>query len=425
MTNVLVIPGDDGRFEHYNYMPRTRARFAHGSHFTWFRQNVPICNAHRTGFLSGQYALHSGAWSHDPAHRDLADYGDTIGPWMQDAGYFTGFIGKGLIGRSQTPDPGWDFRRTFTAATEQSAYGCVIYNGTTTLPASDTYTTELCAELFAEFLTAAGSDPWFCWLTPSSPHIDDAPSFKSQPRFGDLRAWEWVDWPQVDYSDHMATKPSWMQALPEINQFQRKEIRQGAINQLRELVGLDEMVDDVLDMIDLTDTVVMFTFDNGVFYGEQNVWDSFPSTKKAFYECCLHDPLVIIGPGFDGGGEITVPTVNMDLTATVAAIGGATPGHALDGVDLREIVANPERYRRRGTLHELDTHNVPVTDMPAGKAIVTATRKLCRWDASGGNKYEMYDLDTDPGELVNVANDPDRLGERNELEARLDDLISL
>jgi hypothetical protein len=55
---------------------------------------------------------------------------------------------------------------------------------------------------------------------------------------------------------------------------------------------------------------------------------------------------------------------------------------------------------------------------------VKVTRKLTRWAAADPNKYEMYDLDTDPDEHTNVAYVGGRLAERNALEAELDALLA-
>jgi hypothetical protein len=108
------------------------------------------------------------------------------------------------------------------------------------------------------------------------------------------------------------------------------------------------------------------------------------------------------------------PAVLQDLTATTLAVLGAGPTVPQDGVDLRRPAAS------RATLYERKGD----PDFPDGVGIVDATRKLLRWtDQEGDDRYEAYDLDTDPDELVSWANDPARRAERDRYDAQLDDLL--
>jgi arylsulfatase A-like enzyme len=123
------------------------------------------------------------------------------------------------------------------------------------------------------------------------------------------------------------------------------------------------------------------------------------------------------GPGFSSGIDDN-PTQHQDIAATMAAIASVTPGVSpLDGIDLR--TTDPDRE----LLHQLgDATGTGAAGRPIAEGITTKTRKLFRYDETGADEFEMYDLDTDPTELLNVANDAGRLTERNALEAALDAL---
>jgi hypothetical protein len=125
-----------------------------------------------------------------------------------------------------------------------------------------------------------------------------------------------------------------------------------------------------------------------------------------------------------------------DMTATVLAVGGATAGLPADGIDLRDMVANPSSYTARQLLHYKGVSNNFLDGSffsPRGNGISTLTRKLYRYDLSSfpagttplaTDEYEAYDLDVDPNEWNNWANDPTRRTERDTLEAALNALLA-
>src|SRR5690606_19251477 len=103
----------------------------------------------------------------------------------------------------------------------------------------------------------------------------------------------------------------------------------------------------------LDDTVVVFTSDNGVHQGEQR--RPGDGTKGGPYDVGLRVPLLVAGPGFEPGPDITVPVYNsVDITATVVDVAGASPGRPSPaGVSLRAIAADPAAYAQRTLVHEV------------------------------------------------------------------------
>jgi arylsulfatase A-like enzyme len=128
----------------------------------------------------------------------------------------------------------------------------------------------------------------------------------------------------------------------------------------------------------------------------------------------MHVPLLARGPGF-GATTVTAPVCAQDITATCLKAAIATPTLPIDGADLR--APKPDRV----LLHERDLD--PLTLIPSGVGVTTVNRKLWRHEADDPDRYEMYLLDADPQELINVAYDPAYLDERNALEAHLDGLL--
>ena len=98
---------------------------------------------------------------------------------------------------------------------------------------------------------------------------------------------------------------------------------------LASLREVDRGVKDVVDALrarnDLNDTIIVFTSDNGLFYGEHRLRDG----KRLAYAEAIDVPLVMRVPGdVLGGGaveQISQPVANIDLAPTLLELAGADP----------------------------------------------------------------------------------------------------
>ena len=208
----------------------TPGRFADGVEYTSCRLNVPACQPSRVGFLTGQYAQRNGVYG---TSQYLSDPSNTIGPWMQAAGYSTGMIGKYPYPFGWQKLSGWTVQRTLVG--EGNAYGYGVFDGTNTTYPSEHQTTHLFEE-GVSFVSSAPR-PWFCWMTPTDPHVPLV------PRPQDVGDWQDVEWRLPD--DDMVGKPSWMQSQPSLNDDVRASIRGQARLQLEELNAVDDGVDAI------------------------------------------------------------------------------------------------------------------------------------------------------------------------------------
>ena len=419
--NVLIILSDDQRFDFLEYMPNTRNLLAfQGRTFEHVRCNVAVCEPTRVSLITGQYSIHHGAgedpWDTVPTH----DHNNTIGAWMQAAGYRTGLIGKYLNGTPPLmPKPGgWDTWLQFDETSGYNPFGYQVCDGVT-LTAPSQFQMDYVHDQAEAFM--GGSEPWFLLLTPTSPHFP----FDPDPR--DLFAWSDVRWPLV-IEDDVSDKPSWIANQPPLPESALANFRATARAQLREATALDRAIGDIIGTIApvLDHTVVVYSSDNGLTYGEHRL-PFVGIFKNTAYDPGMRVPLVIRGTDFPVGVSTEPVTMAPDITATVLGVAGAAPGLPADGIDLRNMIANPSSYTARQLLH----HRGPAAEFgtaPRADGITTLTRKLFRsteLPLDSPDRYEAYDLDIDPNEFNNWGNDPSRLDERNSLEAALDALLAL
>lgn len=426
--NFLLIVADDMRHDQLEYMARVRRLLqANGTTFTQARCNVPLCQPSRVGLFTGQMSKHNHELSVGFFGSSLTDHGNGIGSWMHDAGYRCGFFGKYINWYDSQggidPPTGYEAWRELITLDQDEGFQVRLESGVTTI--TDAYSTDYLAQQATEFIQ--GTEPFLCIVTPTQPHSP------STPRRDLANAWSDVRWPVVDEVD-VSDKPPWIRRLPPLTEADIEQIVTDARGALRELSAVDDMVDRIIGALDpevLDNTVVIFTSDNGIHLGEHRRRGS--ATKAGPYEVGLRVPLLVRGPGFEPGAEITAPSmVFQDINATMRDLGGAEAGlpHQA-GVSLAAIAASPDDNASRILLHAI----AQGFDTASGDGITTGPdhplgfRKLYRYPShetapDGPFTYEAYDLDDDPDEHANWADDESRRDERDSLESELDALLA-
>jgi len=149
---------------------------------------------------------------------------------------------------------------------------------------------------------------------------------------------------------------------------------------------------DVLDKNKLWDkTIVIFVSDHGYHTGERKWWN-----KNTLFERSCRAPLVIAAPGMKGA-QVSASLVEfVDLYPTVADFCGLNVPHEVAGKSLRPVLNNPEASLR-------DAAFTFVSRSPKlyGQSVRTARWRFTPWS---DGQAELYDHDSDPEELHNVAN---------------------
>jgi arylsulfatase A-like enzyme len=426
--NILLIVADDMRYDQLEYMPNVRRLLEEkGTAFTQARCNVPLCQPSRVGFLTGQMSEHNHELSVGFYGSSFTDHDNAIGSWMHEAGYRVGLFGKYVNWYDGSggidPPSGYEAWHELIDLDLDYGFRVRLASGVTTV--ADEYSTDYFAREATAFIERGG--PFVCIVTPTQPHSP------SMPRRDLENAWSDVRWPVVDEVD-VSDKPPWIQRLRPLNDADIEQIVSDARGALRELSAVDDMVDRIVGAMDrevLDKTIVIFTSDNGIHLGEHRRRGS--ATKSGPYEVGLHVPLLVRGPGFEAGAEVTAPSlVFQDINATLRELGGAEAGlpHQA-GVSLAGIAAAPDEHASRILLHAI----AEGFETDSGDGITTGPdsplgfRKLYRYPSreaapEGPFTYEAYDLDDDLDEQANWADDESRRDERDRLESELDALLT-
>ena len=155
----------------------------------------------------------------------------------------------------------------------------------------------------------------------------------------------------------------------------------------------DAQVGRILDALEESglaeNTVVVFTSDHGYHMGEHGYWQ-----KTTLFENAARVPLIIAAPGMSAGGKtVMAPAEMVDFYPTLAELCGLRAPAALPGVSLAATLNDAEARPRESAF----------TQYGNGYSIRTDRYRYTEWGEKGQDGAELYDHDSDPAELNNLA----------------------
>jgi arylsulfatase A-like enzyme len=344
--------------------------------------NTPQCSAARSSLLTGLEPHQTHVLTNvDGGSLGKALSGEipNVGSVFHAAGYNTGYFGKWHLGGSR----------------EKFGFGTIGREG----PDAEV-ATEAAAWIRKQ------SAPWLAWVSVLNPHhIYSIPEvLKSiQPRAG-VRA------PASDLRN-LAGKPAEQQSYVDKDQgqqtrdFTSDDWLRYRTYYLQLVEKADANLGTVLGAVpDLESTVVVYTADHGDALGEHGL----PYKGPFMYEEEIRIPFAIRAPKLMPAGERTDMVTQADLAPTLAALCGIEWPGKVTGRNLA-ATAPPrdavflEYYAKQKWVNPIRT--------------IRGRRWKLNWYDSG--HQELYDLQSDPHEMRNLAGDGAARGVKTEMEKRL------
>lgn len=417
--NLILILTDDQQWVSIDYMPKLQNYFVQqGIKFTNSFVTTSICCPSRSSILTGLYA-HNHRVLHNDGGFDVFDDSSTLATWLHDAGYRTGLVGKYLNGYSGTYiPPGWDDWHAIITQSKYYNYN-LSENGKVKRfkTATTDYITDVLAARALSFIRAGGSAPFFLYFAPNAPHGPSTPAERHRSLFNNLPPWRPPNYNEADVSD----KPAWIKQLASLSASEQQRIDDLRKDQIRCLQAVDEAVEAIINAvaeIGATDnTIIVFMSDNGFMWGEHR-----QDGKFAQYEESIRVPLLLRAPGMVSQARVENQfALNIDIAPTFAELAGAQPGSAIDGESLRRIVDGVATSSRGDFLVEAWKEIKPnqKATIPENAGVRNNGWKYVEY--VNGDK-ELYDLNNDPYELNNRANNPAFAAVQAELAQRLQQL---
>lgn len=452
--NILFVFSDQQRWDslgcygqklpvtpHLDQLASEGVRFQHAF------SNQPLCTPARSCIQSGKYATETGCWMLDIA---LPLDEKTIAHYLTEEGYDTAYIGKWHLASTNAryADPGkrpgqqeavmymdkpvpaerrggYDYWLAADVMEFTShGYDGYLYdseNRKVEFPAGR-YRVDAQTDFAIDYLRtradAKGSDkekkPFFLFLSYIEPHWQNDTSrhesphemaelFRQYEEPGDLvgtpdeASWLTDGW-RKEYAHYLACCHSLDQGIGRIRQ------------ELKEL-GLAD------------NTIIVYTSDHGCHFGTRN-----RGGKDTCHDASIRIPMLIAGPGFEGGRVVSEQVSLIDLPPTLLTAAGASVPSDMKGKPLQQLAQGESE----GWLDEVFYQLSPLVigrgiRTPRWKYAVRAPGKQ-GWDEPTSDVYVedfLYDLEKDPHERVNLVLDPQFEEIRAQLAERLNKRMEL
>lgn len=475
-------------------MPNTLDLIAkRGMTFNRYYVSYPLCCPSRVSLLTGRYAHSHGVKGNVQPNGGYFGFSfraaasHNLATWLQGAGYRTIHVGKFLNGYGDEPyddgasvPPGWNAWHTVVKAdTDHYFYGYSLNNsGTVEGPFGDSgswetreygvrddigcpyaplnglpcfYETDtLTNYAIGELQETSPEQPFYLQLDYTAPHGDFRRPAGPEPA---PRHYDWFKGAPLPHSrsegfaeGNVSDKPSFIRGSEYLTLSEIHTYRIYWNKQLEALRAIDDGVKLLMDTLGsqhrLRNTYVVFTSDNGFFFGEHRLVGG----KFLAYEPATHLPFLIRGPHIRPGSESGELVQNIDIAPTVLELAGVKADKSIDGRSLTPFLRDPELRTLRPLLYESFVESSDVTENGAivergraagaaragsgAAASILTPPKDYEGIRLGPYKYiawpdgekELYDLEKDPNELNNIVRIPNYFPIRNYLHRELRDL---
>jgi arylsulfatase A-like enzyme len=336
----------------------------------------PVCAPARSSLQTGKYPTSTGVVRNGMI---LKDNETTLPMLFARRGYDTGYIGKWHLsdGPSDIVPParrgGYD---QFWVAANALEHSSVPYEGQMwdardqPVAFRDEYRVDALTDQTVAFLRQKRARPFFLFVSHLEPHFQNSTNTFIAPK-GYAEKYRNNFYIPGD----LAPFPGdWKSQLPDY-------------------YGIVARIDEQFGRV--------MTTDHGCHFRTRNA-----EYKRSCHDASIRIPLLVRGPGFQGGRTVNQLVSTVDLPATLLEATGTPASQGMQGKSLMDLV----RGKSDGWRDEV---YIQMREEALGRAIRTEQWKYCVFDPDApdpkqpwSTKYverHLYDLRSDPNEIVNLA----------------------
>lgn len=428
--NILFILTDDQRWDALGYAgneiiqtPEMDQLAKEGVYFKNAFVTTPICAASRASIFTGLYERTHGYTFGQKLEEPYAK--NSYPAKMKEAGYYTGFFGKFGV-RYDSIAFLFDVVESYDRNDRLPDYRGYFYK---TLNGDSVHLTRYTGQMGLDFIENAPSDRPFCLqLSFSAPHAHD-------PSEGQYFWQETTDplYQDITIPDPILSEDKYFEELPEyvkegINRtrwtwrYDTPEKYQHSMKgYYRMISGVDLEIGKIRRLLEdkgLADnTVIIFMGDNGYFEGERQL-----AGKWLMYDNSLRVPMMIYDPRNKDHQDIDEMALNIDIPATILDLAGADIPESWQGKSLAGFLSGQDPLEDRE--FSLFEHLWDTPMIPPSEGIRTEKWKYFHYRIDLAHE-ELYDLENDPLEIVNLSDSIAFQGVLEDLRMKTDSLANV
>ena len=438
--NILIFMTDQERADvtlpsHPCHTPNAERLAQAGVRFTRTYCPSPHCCPSRATFMTGLYPSRHGVFNNvrnaTAIHTGLNPGVVTFAELLAEAGYDLTLCGKWHVSADEEPsDRGW--RERAVTAAKGVHHGITIEQWRQGAPIPDTSGSErprgriqrpgwgdfvvyetlpnggdkgyehdpdypviqAAVETLQEY--ANRTEPWCLYVGPIGPHDP----FRVPKKFVEMYDPAQIPLPAT-YGDALTDKPRIYQRQRRQlwDQLSEDEVRESIAHYYAYCTMEDTLLGEVLDALDATgqaeNTVVIFLSDHGDYCGDHGLYlKGVPAFRQAY-----HVPCIIRWPaGIDQPGRTVEAFVSLaDFAPTFLELAGVQSLQRMTGQSLVPFLQGHAPTQWRDAIH---TQLNGVELYYSQRSVMTQEFKYVY---NGFDFDELYDLRTDPLEMINVA----------------------
>jgi len=410
-----------------------------------------ICTPSRATILTGQYSHLNGV----PVFNRFDSSRMTVAKLLQQAGYYTGMIGKWHLGSDPAGFDRWEILPGQGAYTDP-----VFYTATGERRYTGRYVTDVITDLAIDFLKTRPKDkPFFVMVHHKAPHRPWEPDAAHRAQFAnrwipepetfwdsyatrtdalhenqqrvaddltrrDLKLEPPPDLPDAERASWLAEKPTTVTRAPDGQTptltgeaLARWKYQRYMQDYLATIQCVDDGVGRLLAYLDsgglAKDTIVIYTSDQGFFLGDHGLFD-----KRFMYEESLRMPFLVRWPGvIKPGTRSDAMALNVDFAPTFLDAAGLAVPADMQGRSLVPVVRGRTPADWRTSMYYRYYHDPGDHNTRAHYGVRTRTHKLIYFWKK--DQWELFDLVNDPSELHNLYGQPGQVELTKMLKAEL------
>lgn len=417
-----------------------------------------ICGPSRAAILTGKYSHLNGYYKNENGGKFNVDQW-TFPLAFQEAGYQTALFGKWHLGTDPT---GFDAYKFHANAGQQGTYWDPLYNENGEQVREKGYATNLTTDFAIDWMSEGRKEnaPFLMLLQYKAPHRPWEPDGKYE------KLWDDVEMPypatfndtyegreltagdtemtmeHLSRRDMKLERPEGLTGVDKIRwdfygakndeivqpegmtaeEGRRWRYQRYIKDYLACVKSVDDNIGRVLDYLDKHDlaenTIVVLTSDQGFYLGDHGFFD-----KRFIYEESLRMPFMVRYPKVVKAGSVNDDIItNVDFAPTLLDLAGIKTEEKMQGNSFAAMLygKTPRKWRQSMYYHY---YEFPFWHHVQPHYGIRTQRYTLAHFYYNIDKWELYDNQEDPDQLVNRIDDPAYQEIRQKLEAELKDLM--